>query len=347
MKIKATTSINRLGFLPSSFMLAVLTVGVPFTALAHGEQSAAAMAETANQLIASYDADQRQKAAFPFADKSREAWHFFPNRANRTGAALNELTESQRAGVKKLLTLLLTSDAFQEQVNIRLIHGLKKDLAAPDNPRHLYYLAIFGKPSTQSTWGWRYEGHHLSLNCTLVNGSHFAVTPSFWGAAPVMINHGPHKGVEVFKKERDMGLAFVRSLTPKQKKQAAIDKRKGPGTPTKLNRKGYLPQAGIRFAELNKSQQTQLLSLVRVYAGKFRPDVLKQIDGRKKIQDTSSMTFAYASNSDKYIRHYRIQTKDYLIEFDNGGGNHVHSAWRDFDGDFGRDLISEHLKKEH
>lgn len=59
------------------------------------------------------------------------------------------------------------------------------------------------------------------------------------------------------------------------------------------------------------------------------------------------MTFAYISDSDKYIRHYRIQTKEYLIEFDNGGGNHVHSAWRDFEGDFGRDLISEHLKKEH
>ena len=161
-----------------------------------------------------------------------------------------------------------------------------------------------------------------------------------------MITKGPQKGVEVFKKEREMGLAFVNSLSGEQQKRAT-DKRKGPGTPTKLNRKGYMPQAGIRFAELNKAQQIKLLSLVRVYAGKYRPDVLKQIDGRKKIQDTSSMTFAYISDSDKYIRHYRIQTKEYLIEFDNGGGNHVHSAWRDFEGDFGRDLISEHLKKEH
>ena len=346
MKIKVTTPLHSLGILLSSFMLAALTIGVHARALAHGEQSAAAMAETANQLIASYDADQRQKAAFPFADKSREVWHFFPNRANRTGAPLNELNEKQRAGVKKLLNLLLTTKAFQEQENVRLIHGLKKDLAAPDNPRHLYYFAIFGKPSIKSTWGWRYEGHHLSLNCTLAKGSHFAVTPSFWGAAPVMINKGPHQGVEVFKKERGMGLAFVNSLSGEQQK-LAIDKRKGPGTPTKLNRKEYQPQAGIPFLKLNKSQKIQLLSLVRVYAGKYRPDVLKQIDGRKKIQDTSSMTFAYISDSDKYVRHYRIQTKDYLIEFDNGGGNHVHSAWRDFDGDFGRDLILEHIKKEH
>ncbi len=349
MKSKSATSTHRPGFLPEAFPLILTALALAGTVAAPAKdgQTAAAMAQTANRLLASYDADQNKKAAFPFDHKSRETWHFFPNWSNRTGIALNQLSETQRAATKELLNLLLSSEAFQEQENIRLIHGLKKDLAAPDNPRHLYHLAIFGKPSGKSTWGWSYEGHHLSLNCTLVEGRHFAVTPSFWGASPVMITKGPQKGVEVFKKEREMGLAFVNSLAPEQKKRAVLDKRKGPGTATRLNRNAYMPQAGIRFAELNKSQKIKLLSLVRVYAGKYRPDVIRQIDGRKKIQDTSSMTFAYVSDSDKYIRHYRIQTKDYLIEFDNGGGNHVHSAWRDFEGDFGRDLISEHLKKEH
>jgi hypothetical protein len=349
MKSKSTTSPHRPGFLLGAFPLILTALALAGTVAAPAKdgQTATAMSQTANRLLASYDAAQNKMAAFPFDHKSRQTWHFFPNWSDRTGIALNQLSETQRTATKELLNLLLSSEAFQEQENIRLIHGLKKDLAAPNNPMHAYHLAIFGKPSINRTWGWSYEGHHLSLSCTLVDGRHFALTPSFWGAAPVRITKGDHRGLEVFEKERAMGMAFVNALSTNQKKQAGLKKGIGPGATTKLNRQSYLPQFGIPFSELNPSQQKELLSLVRVFAGKYRPDIIKQLNERKMITDTASMTFAYLSDSPKYIRHYRIQTKEYLIEFDNRGGNHVHSAWRDFEGDFGRDLISEHLKKEH
>ena len=322
-------------------------VAMPQSTFAHGEKSSAAMAQAANDLVATFNAEQKEKVVFKFEDRNRVSWHFFPNRSNRAGLPMNALNKKQRKGVNELLNVLLTVEAFQDQENLRLIHGLKKDLEAPDNPRHLYFIAVFGQPSTKSTWGWRYEGHHLSLNCTLVDGQHFAVTPSFWGVAPVTVQKGPYKGLEAFKKERKLALGLVNSFTDKQKSLAASDKKKSPGTATKLNRKGYQPPVGIRFGDLDKSQQSKLLELVRAYAGKFRPDILKQIDGRKKIEDTSTMTFAYSPKSKKNVHDYSIQTKDYLIEFSNPGDNHVHSAWRDFDGDFGRDLIAEHLKVAH
>ena len=325
----------------------ICLLSAPQATSAHGEKSAVAMAEAAKDLVAAFNAEQKAKAFFKFEDKNRVSWHFFPNRANRAGLPLNALNKNQRAGVKELLNVLLTVEAFQDQENLRLIHGLKKDLEAPDNPRHLYFIAIFGQPSAKSTWGWRYEGHHLSLNCTLVDGQHFAVTPSFWGVGPVTVQKGPYKGLEAFKKERKLALSLVNSFTDRQKSLASSDKGKSPGTATKLNRKSYQPPIGIRFGDLDKSQQSKLIELVRAYAGKFRPDILKQIDGRKKIEDTSTMTFAYSPKSEKNVHDYRIQTKDYLIEFNNPGDNHVHSAWRDFDGDFGRDLIAEHLKAAH
>ena len=80
MKIKATTSINRLSSLPSIFMLAVLTVGAPAGALAHGEKSSAALANAANELIATLDEEKKGKALFAFADKDQSSWHFFPDR---------------------------------------------------------------------------------------------------------------------------------------------------------------------------------------------------------------------------------------------------------------------------
>ena len=305
------------------------------------------MAKAATELLASLGSDQKAKATYSFGDKTRDVWHFFPNWAKRSGIPLSKLSKKQREPVMKMLSLLLTTDAFKEQENIRLIHGLKKDLNAPNNPRHLYFISIFGKPSVESTWGWRFEGHHLSINCTLGEGKHFSVTPSFWGSSPVRVTKGDHKGLEVFARERAVSLSLVNSLSAKQKKLAGIKSGKGPGPTASVSRKAYQPQAGIPFSELDESQQRQLKELVLVFAGKYRPELVKQIDGRKKILDTGSMSFAYVASSGGYVPHFRIQTKEYLIEFNNGNGNHVHSAWRDFDGDFGRDVISEHLKKDH
>jgi len=106
----------------------------------------------------------------------------------------------QQQCVKKILNLLLSSDALLEQEKIRQIHGLKKNWDSPDNPRHLYFISIFGTPANDSTWGWRFEGHHLSLNCTLVEGKLFSVTPSFWGSSPVRANKRDGNEIEVFDK---------------------------------------------------------------------------------------------------------------------------------------------------
>jgi hypothetical protein len=84
-----------------------------------------------------------------------------------------------------------------------------------------------------------------------------------------------------------------------------------------------------------------------VFAEKYRPELIEQIDGRKKIIDPSSLKFSYQYSAKGYVSYFRILSNEYLIEFENIGGNHVHAAWRDFDGDFGRDLIKEHLSKEN
>jgi hypothetical protein len=316
---------------------------LPRVTLAHGEASATAMADVATRFLASLNDEASPQAVFEFDDNRRQAWHYFPKRASRAGLPLNALDTEQQSMVMELLAILLTVEGFEEQERLRLIHGLKQDLAAPDNPRHLYYTAIFGKPSTSATWGWRYEGHHLSLNCTLVQGKHFSVTPSFWGAGPVKIGQGEHQGLEVFKLERQLSLDLVASLSPQQRQRAKLDRRKGPGASPAISQASYSPQAGIPFAALTRSQQTLLVQLVRAFAGKHRTDILKQLAARKPLEDLDNMSFAYAADSEHYIRHFRIQTQHYLLEFDNPGDNHVHAAWRDFDGDFGRDLIAEHL----
>ena len=265
-----TTLTRLLCFMSARFLLAGLICASPIVTQAKDEQAASAMAQAAGKLIASLDTDQKGTVAYAFGDKTRDVWHFFPNWAKRSGIPLSKLSKKQREPVMQMLSLLLTSDAFQEQENIRLIHGLKKDLNAPNNPRHLYFISIFGKPSVKSTWGWRFEGHHLSINCTLGGGKNFSVTPSFWGSSPIKVTKGERKGLEVFKKERALGLALVNSLSAKQKKLAGIERGNGPGATASVSRKAYQPQAGIPYSELNPAQQKQLSELVLVFAGKYR-----------------------------------------------------------------------------
>ena len=62
------------------------------------------------------------------------------------------------------------------------------------------------------------------------------------------------------------------------------------------------------------------------------------------------VVFAWVGSAEVGEAHYyRIQGPNFLIEYDNiqNGANHIHAAWRDFDGDFGRDIIWEHHKHSH
>ena len=314
---------------------------------AQSEKTASALAQTAQHLLSSHDSLKGGVLTYPFKKESREKWHFFPNWSGRTGVPLYRLSTDQRALVKKMVELLLSDDGFLEYENLRLIHGIRKDLNAPDNPMHRYFISIFGKPSDNSTWGWRLEGHHLSLNCTLVNGQSFSVTPSFWGASPVRVSNGKYAGFELFELEQELSLKLVNSLSASQVQQAKVGSGNGPEAVSRVSREEYENLSGIPFLELTESQQEWVEQLILLFAEKYRPEIVEQINNRKKVFDPSTLRFSYVFSSRGYISYFCIITSEYLIEFDNQGGNHIHAAWRDFDGDFGRDLLSNHLNAEH
>ena len=333
------------------FHLFLIPLFLPLSAVINGfaedQQTAQSMAETAKELISSLDRKKMNELFYEFENSSREHWHFFPNWSGRKGIPLSQLSKKQNGFIKELLLLLLTSEAFQEQENIRLIHGLRKDLTDPNNPMNLYYIAIFGSPSTNTTWSWRFEGHHLSLNCSLVEGKFFSVTPSFWGSSPVRANNGDGHKIEVFEEEQTLSLSLVKSLTEGQKLKAKLNRTNGPRATPKVSRDDFLNDQGLTFSELTSEQQGLLRGLIFAFAQKYRPEILEQIDHRKPIIDTNSIRFSYCPTSKPYISYFRILSNEYLIEYDNQGGNHIHAAWRDFDGDFGRDLIKQHLTKEN
>jgi hypothetical protein len=89
------------------------------------------------------------------------------------------------------------------------------------------------------------------------------------------------------------------------------------------------------------------MAVIETYTSSMAPDLASERLAQVKSGGVEKITFAWAGQTELGKKHYyRIQGPTFLIEYDNtqNDGNHVHSVWRDFNGDFGRDLLAEHVK---
>jgi Protein of unknown function (DUF3500) len=210
-----------------------------------------------------------------------------------------------------------------------------------------YFFSVFGTPAAKGTWGWRVDGHHVSLHFTVVNGEIAVSTPTFFGTNPAEVREGPKMGVRILADQEDTARALVMRLTEAQRAKAVIS-RDAPGDILTTNRFPIEPltPVGITSADLTGPQRDQLMRVVGVYVSAMNEEVAAKRVGRLRTAGLEKITFAWAGELERGKKHYyRVQGPTFLIEFDNtqNNANHVHSVWRDFDGDFGRDLLREHL----
>ena len=107
-----------------------------------------------------------------------------------------------------------------------------------------------------------------------------------------------------------------------------------------------LKKSGLGFAALNAGQRLALLAIVEQFAATLKRALAAQRLQRVLDSGLDSLQFAWVGSPQKAQGHYfRIQGATFLIEYDNSGGNHVHSVWRDFDGDWGRDVLADHYRR--
>ena len=324
-----------------------------------GHDPASEMATAAENFLESLEDAKKKKAFFPFNHKDRENWHFFPGSFispnGRMGLAIKEMDSVQRTLAQTLLSTALSHRGQIEASTVILLEQLlyekeEREMRNPD----LYHYAVFGRPNKAGTWGWRFEGHHLSLNFSLVNGRIFSVTPSFFGASPAKVNEGKHKGLRVLGEEETKAFKFLKSLSPPQKKMAILSSKPPreilSGQDNTVQVSAFLPAQGLPITKMNPRQKGWLREVVQVYAAKHRPQSIKQIVRKKPLLHPTKTFFAWAGGLTPETAHYyRIQTPDFLFEYANtqNNVNHVHAVWRDFKGDFGRDLLAEHYRKDH
>ncbi len=336
----------------TAIRLALAALGVLLLTAAYVRVPASStMARTANAFLSSLTPDQRAKATFPFQDDERLNWHFIPR--PRKGLPLKEMTPPQKHLAQALLSAGLSQSGYIKATTIMSLEDvlriLEKDSGERRNPDG-YFFSIFGEPGDQGTWGYRVEGHHLAQNFTIVNGK-VADSPSFFGANPAMVKEGPRQGLRALAAEEDLGRDLLTALDDSQRKVAIVDPTAYKDILTAADRKAALKgqPSGLAASKMNSRQFDLLMKLLDEYAGNM-PDQLADARREQIKKAGKNLFFAWAGVGEKGGPHYyRVQAAAFLIEYDNtqNGANHIHSVWRNYNGDFGLDLLGQHIQTSH
>ncbi len=306
------------------------------------------LVDATRAFLESLTPQQRQRAQLPFDTDERFTWYYTP--VSRRGLPFKEMSEPQRQAAMNLLRAGLSDSGYAKAETIRALEDVLVELGGSPRfrDRDLYYFTVFGTPGEQTTWGWRYEGHHLSQHWTVVNGTVLVTTPQFFGANPAEVRQGKLRGTRALAPEEDLAYALLGSLDDAQRKTAIID-ADAPSDILTTNSRQAAIQAdrGVAHAQLTLQQQAMLLDLIQTHALAALPPVAAERIAKLRAAGLDEIKFAWMGSPQRGKAHYyRIQGPTFLIELDNtqDDANHVHAVWRDFNGDFGRDLLGEHYR---
>jgi hypothetical protein len=327
----------------------------------HAIGAASLMTECAGRLLAALDTDQRAKATFPFESDERMNWHYIPANTQiaadslkeRKGLQLREMSPYQKHLASALLAAGLSQTGYIKAVTVMSLEDVLKVMEGDSGERRnpeKYYFSIFGTPSDTGNWGYRVEGHHLSQNYTVVAGK-VIHGPSFFGANPAEVRQGPRKGLRALAREDDLGIELIHTFDEQQQKVAIVDPVAYKDILTAASRKAALKgqPSGVSASRMNARQFDGLMTLIGEYAHNATGEVADARIARIN-QSGRNIYFAWAGGINHGDPHYyRIQTPNFLIEFDDtqDNANHIHSVWRDFNGDFGADLLQNHYRDSH
>jgi Protein of unknown function (DUF3500) len=314
--------------------------------------AATQMAGAADKFLASLTDEQRKKAMFDFDDVHRVEWFFTPQQDNKTktatrkGLRFEELSQDQKKLALELLKTGTSKTGYNQATTIMSLESILKDTEKKGqmirNP-DWYFISVFGKPSNTGKWGWRFEGHHLSVNFTIDKGQIASVTPYMFGANPAEVKDGPKKGLRTLPEIEDQARDLIKSLSDEQKKDAQVAEAQLKEIAEKTTTAAPGDPIGIVGAKLSEAQQATLWKLIKAYTDRMPEAVGNAELNAVKKAGLDKVRFAFTGDPTPGKPYkYRIHGPSFLVEFLNvqadGSGNlanHIHSAWRHLPSDFG------------
>lgn len=321
-------------------------------------------------LYNSFDALQKIKGGLQFDDTARMKWNNLPvGLRARVGVSIGNMTDDQRRLIHRILSVSLSSQGYLKATSIMHLDDLlnryydslfyKKEIDEKTYgfvrgllwSHKNFYFAFFGKP-TDAIWGYKLEGHHLSINFTFVNDK-LSVTPFFIGTDPAEYMNSEYAGWRVLGQEEDLGLKLINLMTPAQQKKATMSKEvPGDIITAAESGKRLVDNWGLLGSEMTGEQKAVMLYIVREFV--FNMEYDKAVIEYNKIlkAGVDKIYFGWIGEyEEKKAHYYVINGPTFLIEFDNNGGprksaNHIHAIWREKGNEYGEDVLRKHYMSE-
>ncbi|MET7572901.1 DUF3500 domain-containing protein [Streptomyces sp. NPDC005492] len=303
---------------------------------------------------------QRQVTRFPLDDPSRRQWANPSVNLLRHGLLLEDLDATARDRALDVVRESLSESGFQAVLNCmrlnRTIGEIRDEVA--DLNELMYWFSLYGEPAPSSPWGWQLDGHHVNVNCTVVDGR-LVTTPTFLGAEPVAAFDGTFVGTWALQAEQDTGSALYKSLTDVQRAAATLHTDMPPDLFTGAGRDNYeLDYQGAPFSTFTPRQLALALDLIAVYVGRERKE---SAEARmvEVVDHLSETHFAWVGHPNPDgVFYYRVHSPVILIEFEHSRGimfdndhharNHIHTIVRTPNGnDYGQDYLRQHHERFH
>ncbi len=342
-------------------MVGVTTDGEPVKDLFPIEKTGISLqpvVEAAQMFLKTLSPEQRQAASFDLDTGPWQAWHNMHVFMIRHGAAMNDMSETQRDAALGLLRASLSAAGYALARDVMKLneHICEVTNRPGEYGEWFYWMSLMGTPSASEPWGWQIDGHHLIINC-FVMGDQIVLTPNFMGSEPVEAKFGKYKGARVFDKEEAAGYALMTAFNSEQRAQATIgDKLPWDVWGTAFNDNLVLPHQGLHYRDMSPEQRAQLERIIAIYTGRARPGhaELRLAEVKKHLDDTRFAWIGAVNDTDPF--YYRVHNPVILIEFDHQPGiaydnddhtrNHIHTLVRTPNGnDYGKDLLRQHYRQ--
>ena len=305
-------------------------------------------AQAARSLLQALPENKRTQAQLPFESDQRTEWNYVPMK--RAGVPLADLDANQKTLVDSLLRSALSPQGvdtakgiIQHELILAKIEG---------NPRRdpgLFYTVVFGEPGPRAPWAWRFEGHHLSVNATNVEGQRQIVAPLFMGLNPARVASGPKAGLRLLAAEEDLARRLIQMLPGERRARAMLSEDAFSDIVTRNDPKvRSLELEGLAVSDMTAPEQEQLRKLLHVYANRLTDVAARDQLDRIERAGFGKLHFGWAGSIEPGKPHYyRLHGPTVLIEYDNtqNNANHIHSVWRDLERDFGGDLLRSHYEQ--
>lgn len=353
----------------TTLLLIVILLFAAPASIAQGSYGAA-IKEPAVSLFNSLDKLQKRSAALAFTDTARIKWNNLPvGLRARAGISIGNMNDEQRKLVHRILSASLSSQGYLKATGVMYLDDIinrfydslyqrktindttyafvKTLLWSPKN----YFFAFFGQP-TDNTWGYKLEGHHLSVNFTFT-GDKISVTPFFIGTDPAEYQIAEYAGWRVLGQEEDLGIKLIHLLSPAQQQKATMSSEVPADIITAAESgRRLVDNWGLLGADMNKEQQEVLKYMIREFVFNMEYDkAMLEYDKILKAGIEKIYFGWIGTYVEKEPHYYVINGPTFLIEFDNNGGprngaNHIHAIWREKGNEYGEDVLKKHYQGE-